>query len=437
MEGEEQVFRDYYGKNYEKVRKAYPIEIQKLKTNFLQKYPNATLCRFEFSVTFVKDGTLSSTEISYKVDEFTSYDITSETFLGNPKWTKYLYWKDGWRNVKSDMIFRPNPDFAVNFHTFKIYVSETDSFPVDLEYTTPEYTGTGNFVNLIPFDYHQNSYFRSLAACYIATFKSGISENHLNNTLPDSHLITSIVKFHVHYQMEKFMKDSRLMDHYLNEDDLYILGKYMPTTETWERRTLSSHANLGTWYYGLPADTRRRIRNHHYVRTRYGGTILMGYNYFDESEDLKKKVTEIEKTQQVNTAEIVKNVSAVGELNDLGKNYVQYDVPQMIGVPGFYETGTFSVTDRKNAKFITFGVGGFEINSRAYSSFYGFYDGSGGNVVINAVTQRSTLVRATFTFAYGSNKILIIGLEFKNISSTGRVSNRMEATDLKCFLVTT
>ncbi|CAB4004639.1 Hypothetical predicted protein [Paramuricea clavata] len=146
---------------------------------------------------------------------------------------------------------------------------------------------------------------------------------------------------------------------------------------------------------------------------------------------------EIEETQQANTAEIVKNVSAIGELNDLGKNYVQYDVPQMIGVPGFYETGIISMTDRKKAKFITFGVGGHEINSRAYSPLYGFFDGSGGNVVINAVTTRSAIVRTTFMFAYGSNKILVIGLEFKNVSSTGKVTNRTEATDLKCFFVTT
>ncbi|CAB3996260.1 Hypothetical predicted protein [Paramuricea clavata] len=276
------------------------------------------------------------------------------------------------------MILRPNLDFAVNFHTFKIYVSETDSFPVDLEYTTPEYTGTGNFVNLIPFDYHQNSYFRSLAACYIATFKSGISENHLNNTLSDSHLITSIVKFHVHYQMEKFMKDSRLMDHYLNEDDLYVLGKYMPTTETWERRTLSSHANIGTWYYGLPADTQQKIRNQHYVQptspenhpgtspakhpatssvknpaspvkhpatspvknpqlTFYGNnkmSILLGYDYFDEFEDMKKKVTEIEKKQQDNTADIQKNKTELVDLSEVGRNPpVQIDLVQKVGLP--------------------------------------------------------------------------------------------------------
>ncbi|CAB3991950.1 Hypothetical predicted protein [Paramuricea clavata] len=89
-------------------------------------------------------------------------------------------------------------------------------------------------------------------------FKSGISENHLNNFISNSHLVTSIVKFHVHYQMEKFMKNPKLLDHLLTDDDLYITKKYMPVHETWERRTLSSHANVGTWYYGLPADTRKK-----------------------------------------------------------------------------------------------------------------------------------------------------------------------------------
>ncbi|CAB3980448.1 Hypothetical predicted protein [Paramuricea clavata] len=130
MEKEEQVLRDYYGKNYEKVRKAYPLEIQKLKTNFLKKYPDATLSKFEFNVTFVKDGTLSSTGIFYK------------------------------------------------------------------ERTT---------------------------------------------------------------------------------------------TETWKRRTLSSHANIGTWYYRLAADTRRKIRNRHYVRTPHGGTFIE-YEYL--TKRLPKNVTE-------------------------------------------------------------------------------------------------------------------------------------------------
>jgi hypothetical protein len=56
----EDIFRNYYGKNYEKVKSAAPIEIRKMKANFIKKYPNATLSRFDFEVTFAKDGTGTS-----------------------------------------------------------------------------------------------------------------------------------------------------------------------------------------------------------------------------------------------------------------------------------------------------------------------------------------------------------------------------------------
>ena len=76
----EDIFRNYYGKNYEKVKAATPIEIRKMKENFRRKYPNATLSKFDFEITFAKDGTVESRDIFYKVDDLTSYDITSDTF---------------------------------------------------------------------------------------------------------------------------------------------------------------------------------------------------------------------------------------------------------------------------------------------------------------------------------------------------------------------
>ncbi|CAB3977328.1 Hypothetical predicted protein [Paramuricea clavata] len=358
----------------------------------------------------------------------------------------------------------------MDLHTFKIYVSETEYFPVNLEYTTPQYTETGKFVDAIPLDYHKNSYFRSLAACYVSTFKSGISEDHLNNSISHSQLVTSTVKFHVHYQMEKFMKNPKLLDHYLTEDDLVTIRKHTPVRETWERRTLSSHANVGTWYCGLPVDVRRKIRRQHYVRTPYGGTyieyeyltgrfpkdvandykifipktsrnkvsIRMGYDYF-ENNDLEEKVTSLEKAQQGNTAEIVKNVNGIIELNELGRNPpVQYDLTQLPGYPpGFFGTGTISTANQKKTKFIIFKVGGFEINFESQSSPYGFYEGNSGNIVLFSMTSRSVIVRTSFSFTYARGRISIFSLEFKNISSTGNVSNRNEATVLKCLLITT
>ena len=75
----------------------------------------------------------------------------------------------------------------MDVHTFKVYVTETGNFLTKLEpikpvYDKPKYT----FINTMPFDYHSNSYFCSLAACYVAMFKSGISEDHLTNSFPNS-----------------------------------------------------------------------------------------------------------------------------------------------------------------------------------------------------------------------------------------------------------
>jgi hypothetical protein len=124
----EEIFRKYYGKNYEKVKAAAPVEIRKMKIDFMKKYHNATLSKFDFEVTFAKNGTIESRDIFYKVDDPTSYAITSDTFRTNPEWTKYLYWVEGWRSVLPDAIFRPNKDFKMDVHTFRVYVTETENF---------------------------------------------------------------------------------------------------------------------------------------------------------------------------------------------------------------------------------------------------------------------------------------------------------------------
>ena len=289
------IFRNYYGKNYEKVKAAAPVEIRKMKENFRRKYPNATLSKFDFEVTFAKDGTVESRDIFYKVDDLTSYDITSDTFRTNTEWTKYLHWVEGWRSVLPDTIFRPNRDFKMNAHSIKVYVTETENFLTKLEPIKPVYDKPpGTFINTIPFDYHSDSYFCSLAACYIAMFKCGISEDHLTNSFPSSHsnILTSIVRFHLHFHLSRFMRNPKLLDQYITKDDIRTIRKFTPVHETWEKRTDSSHANLGTWYYSKPASERSKIRRQKYHLTKYGGTFieceyLTGRFPFDVENDYK------------------------------------------------------------------------------------------------------------------------------------------------------
>jgi hypothetical protein len=165
----------------------------------------------------------------------------------------------------------------MDVHTFKVYVTETGNFLTKLEpiksvYDKPKDT----FINTIPFDYHSNSYFCSLATCYVAMFKSGISEDHLTNNFPNSHsnIVTSVVRFHLHFHLSRFMRNPKLLDQYLTRDDIRTIRKFTPVHETWERRTDSSHANIGTWYYDKPVNERGRIRRQKYHLTKYGGTFI-------------------------------------------------------------------------------------------------------------------------------------------------------------------
>ena len=171
-------------------------------------------------------------------------------------------------------------------------------------------------------------------------------------------------------------------------------------------------------------------------------SILFGYDYFDTiAEDLdilKQKLAVVEKGQQGNTAEVAKNADEIVKLNSLGKNYVQYDFTQIPGYPnGFLQTPTITDTDRKNAKFMVFKVGGFEINFSTPSPPYGFFEMSIGTVVMFTVTQRSAIVRTSFSFMVRRGRIELNSLEFKNIDSAGNATVRSEATTIDCFLMTT
>ena len=123
-------------------------------------------------------------------------------------------------------------------------------------------------------------------------------------------------------------------------------------------------------------------------------SILFGYDYFDTTAEdlntLKQKLTTVEKAQQGNTAEVAKHANDIIKLNSLGENTVQYDFSQIPGYPpGFLQTSTITDIDKKNAKFIVFGVSGDEINYSSSSPLYGFYETNRGTIVIFTVDQRS------------------------------------------------
>ena len=65
----------------------------RLRKNFIKKYPNADLSKFDFQVYLNQDCTVDSTSIYFKDSDVLSTDIASDTFLNDKTMTRYLYSK--------------------------------------------------------------------------------------------------------------------------------------------------------------------------------------------------------------------------------------------------------------------------------------------------------------------------------------------------------
>ena len=80
-----------YGKDKEaKVLRNMKIGQANAKRKYLEKYPDADVSKFRFEVELTEKGDIDSYDTYFKLTEKDSFDITSDTFLNNKKWTKYL-----------------------------------------------------------------------------------------------------------------------------------------------------------------------------------------------------------------------------------------------------------------------------------------------------------------------------------------------------------
>ena len=81
------IFR--HGENYDKARRLTKDTKEEMRRDFLKKYPDADIDKFDFEVSVDQDLNIEK-NIYYKIDDTVYYDITSDTFLNNKEWTKYL-----------------------------------------------------------------------------------------------------------------------------------------------------------------------------------------------------------------------------------------------------------------------------------------------------------------------------------------------------------
>ena len=145
---------------------------EKAISEFKEKYPNADMSKFDFEVDVDLSGKVTGVVVNYKVNEDTSYAITSDGFKSNPEWVKFLYsskstggWPRLWdssgtvyelqplvfpaepyynerkfgsyrvRKDDDDYLinkFRPHVKLPYNFNNFRIYINENSYFMSNL-----------------------------------------------------------------------------------------------------------------------------------------------------------------------------------------------------------------------------------------------------------------------------------------------------------------
>ena len=80
---------DSFFRQYDKAVRLDDDAREEMTRDFLKKYPDTDIDKFGFEVSVDQDLNVEK-NIYYKIDDTASYDITSDIFKNNKKWTKYL-----------------------------------------------------------------------------------------------------------------------------------------------------------------------------------------------------------------------------------------------------------------------------------------------------------------------------------------------------------
>ena len=125
-------------------------------------------------------------------------------------------------------------DLGYTLNNLKIYVTNAEHFMSNFPSISADWK-EGKTINEVagldirerPFDYKNEPYFAMICATYVATFLCGISTQHLTESEDVPKIITSMVRYHLYYQIRKFMKNPSLLDRYASQLKKPV-KKYLP-----------------------------------------------------------------------------------------------------------------------------------------------------------------------------------------------------------------
>ncbi len=109
-------------------------------------------------------------------------------------------------------------------------------------------------VSLTPFsitntksiNYKKNPYLVAIIAAYVSTYVCGISTKHMEYNDDTPGIITSMVRYHLYYQISKFLTDPSKLDRYITHVPNNI-KKHKPTSDVWTDVFDHGSEEINTW----------------------------------------------------------------------------------------------------------------------------------------------------------------------------------------------
>ena len=194
-------------------------------------------------------------------------DIESRAYQGVSDWTKYLtsYKERGFGIWFADGTIQPykkNHTATKDVNKFKVYVTDDDYFVANLP--SLDITNTSSLY------YEKNSYLTAIIAAYVSTYVCGISTKHLEYNKETPGIITSMVRYHLYYQMSRFLTYPKKLERYLSLVPNSV-KKHKPTHVGWVDAYDQGREEINTWLLEKQKEGElRKIRKWSYSKNSHG-----------------------------------------------------------------------------------------------------------------------------------------------------------------------
>ncbi len=131
-----------------------------------------------------------------------------------------------------------------------------------------------SITNSSSLDYKQNPYLIAIIAAYVSTYVCGISTKHMEFNDQTPGIVTSMVRYHLYYQMNRFLTYPSKLERHISRVPNSV-KRHKPTNDVWTKAYHQGSEELLTWL--SEQKDRNKLRNYRYSKNSKGTVTGITY----------------------------------------------------------------------------------------------------------------------------------------------------------------